>query len=138
MHIHAMSRPSSPIIQVPLLGQGLYLDWRCALFLPRATVFFIELDGGARQPASAKAIARANASSELDPLQLPLDMRVSLEASHAVWCESLMVKYSLQQISSWVRCGSARCSSATGRWNPATPASIKSFTSGSGQTSASA
>ena len=71
-----------------------------ALFLPRAAPFFVDLDGGARQAASAKATARASASSGSDPLQLPSDRRVSLEASHAVWCESFIVKYSLQQISS--------------------------------------
>ena len=77
-----------------------YLGCRCMLFLPRAVDFFVDPDGGTRQPASAKAMARANASSGSDPLQLPLDRRVSLEASHAVWCESFIVKYSLQQISS--------------------------------------
>lgn len=44
-----------------------------ALFLPRAAPFFVDLDGGARQAASAKATARASASSGSDPLQLPSD-----------------------------------------------------------------
>jgi hypothetical protein len=51
MQIHANVKTLDAITKLPCPSfnepSALYLDWRCALFLPRATVFFIDLDGAA-------------------------------------------------------------------------------------------